>query len=80
MGGLQVGWLGRCLNAGARRTEEYLYDTVMDLFNTAFTDTMSMQMAKAEFQNIKMEGGDLDAYRAKFESLTRLTSYNYRTK
>ena len=74
--GLQVGWLGRCIHAGARITEEYLYDTVMGLFNTTFTDTMSMQKAKAEFQNIKMEGGDLDAYIAKFERLTRLAGYN----
>ena len=74
--GLQVGGLGRCLHAGAGKNEEYLYNTVMDSFNTAFTDTMSMQKAKAEFQYIKMEGGDLDTYIAKFERLTRLASYN----
>ena len=36
--GLQEGWLGRRLHAGAGKNEEYLYDTVMDSFNTAFTD------------------------------------------
>ena len=50
----------------------------MDSFNTTFTDTMSLQKAKAEFHTIKMEGGDLDAYIAKFERLTRLASYNLR--
>ena len=48
----------------------------MDSFDTAFTDTMSLQKAKAEFHSVKMEGGDLDAYIAKFERLTRLASYN----
>ena len=73
---LQVGWLERCLHSGAGKNKEYLYDTVMDLFNTVFTDTMSMQKAKAEFQTIKMEGGDLDTYIAKFERLMRLAGYN----
>ena len=74
--GLQVGLLGRCIHSGARRTEEYLYDTVMEAFNTAFTDMVSMQKAKAEFQTTKMEGGDLDSYIAKFKRLTRLTGYD----
>ena len=67
---MQVAWLGHRIHAGARKTEEYLYNTVMDSFNTAFTDTMSLQKAKAEFHTIKMEKGDLDAYVAKFERLT----------
>ena len=49
---------------------------MIDLFNTAFTDTMSLQKAKAEFQSIKMEGGDLDTYITKFERLTRIAGYN----
>ena len=48
--------------AGARRNEEYLYDTVIDSFNTVFTDTMSLQKAKAEFCSLKMERGELDTY------------------
>ena len=36
----------------------------------------SLQRAKAEFQSIKMEGGDLDMYIAKFERLARITDYN----
>ena len=74
--GSQVGWLGRCLLAGGRKANKYLYDTVMESFNTAFMDTMSLQMAKAEFQTIKMEGGDLDTYIARFERLARIAGYD----
>ena len=35
--GMQVVWLGRWLQAGARKTEEHLYNTVMDSFNTALS-------------------------------------------
>ena len=73
---LQVSWLGSQIIAGAGRNEEYLYDTVMDSFNTVFTDTMSLQKAKAEFRSLKMERGELDMYIAKFERLARLTGYN----
>ena len=74
--GSQVGWLGRRLMAGGRKTDKHLYDSVLDSFNTAFTDTMSLQKAKAEFQTIKMEGGDLDTYIARFERLARIAGYN----
>ena len=67
--GSQVGWLGRRLLAGGRKTDEHLYEAVVESFNTAFTDTMSLQKAKAEFQTLKMEGGNLDTYIAKFERL-----------
>ena len=72
----QVGWLGSRIIAGAGRNEEHLYDTVMDSFNTAFTDTMSLQKAKAEFCTLKMERGELDTYIAKFERLARMAGYN----
>ena len=48
----------------------------MDSFNTAFTDTMSLQKAKAEFRSLKMERGELDAYISKFERLARMAGYN----
>ena len=48
----------------------------MDSFNTAFTDTMSLQKAKAEFRTLKMERGELDTYIAKFERLARMAGYN----
>ena len=62
--------------ARSGRNEEHLCDTVMDSFNTAFMDTMSMQKAKAEFRSLKMEKGELDTYIAKFERLARLAGYN----
>ena len=68
--------MGRRLLAGGRKTDEHLYDSVLDSFNTAFMDTMSLQKAKAEFQTIKMEGGDLDTYIARFERLARIARYN----
>jgi hypothetical protein len=37
---------------------------------------MSVQRAKAEFQVISMERGDLDGYISKFERLARLAGYN----
>ena len=48
----------------------------MDSFNTVFTDTMSLQKAKAEFRTIKMERGELETYIAKFKRLARLASYS----
>ena len=48
----------------------------MDSFNMAFTDTMSLQKAKAEFHTIRMEKGELDMYIAKFERLARLAGYS----
>ena len=74
--GAQVGWLGRHLLAQARKTDQHLYNTVMDSFSTAFMDTMSLQKAKAEFQSIKMEGCDHDMYIAKFKRLARIAGYD----
>ena len=64
------------MRSGARKTEEHLYNIVMDSFGTAFTDTMSLQKTKAEFCTIEMDKGELDMYIAKFERLTRLTGYD----
>ena len=72
----QVGWLGGRIITGAGRNEEHLYNTVMDSFNMVFTDTVSLQKAKAEFHTLKMERGELDTYIAKFERLARMAGYN----
>ena len=64
---------------GANPHEEYLYETVEQVFQTAFTDTMSIQQAKAEFQEVQMEQGNLDGYINKFERLARLTGYGLDT-
>ena len=39
----QVRWLMSHLRDGANPREEYLYETVEQAFQTAFTDTMSVQ-------------------------------------
>jgi hypothetical protein len=64
-----------CTN-GALPTEEFLYDTVKAVFWSAFTDTMSVQRAKAELHLISMEHGDLNGYVSKFERLARLAGYD----
>jgi hypothetical protein len=73
---LQVNWLMTRAQTGALPTEEFLYDTIKAAFRSAFTDTMSVQRAKAEFHLISMEHGDLDGYISKFEQLARLAGYD----
>jgi hypothetical protein len=73
---LQVNWLMTHAQTGALPTEEFLYDTIEAVFRSAFTDTMSVQRVKAEFQLISMECGDLDGYVSKFERLARLAGYD----
>jgi hypothetical protein len=72
---LQVNWLMTRARTGALPSEEFLYDTIEAVFRSAFTDTMSIQRAKAEFHLISMERGDLDGYVSKFEWLARLAGY-----
>jgi hypothetical protein len=50
--------------------------TIEAAFRSAFTDTMSVQRAKAEFHLISMEHGDLDGYVSKSEWLARLAGYD----
>ena len=71
----QVRWLMSCLRDGANLWEEYLYETVEQAFQTAFTDAMSVQQAKANFQEVCMERGNLDGYINKFKRLAQLTGY-----
>jgi hypothetical protein len=73
---LQINWLATRAQAGALPTEEFLYDTIEAAFRSAFTDTMSVQKAKAEFHLISMERGDLDGYVSKFERVARLAGYD----
>ena len=51
----QVHWLMSHLCNGMNPQEEYLYKTIEQAFQMAFTDTMSVQQAKAEFQEVCME-------------------------
>jgi hypothetical protein len=73
---LQVNWLMTRARTGALPSEEFLYDTIEAAFRSAFTDTMSVQRAKAEFHLISMECGDLDGYISKFKRLARLAGYD----
>jgi hypothetical protein len=73
---LQVNWLMTCARTGALPSEEFLYDTIEAAFQSAFTDTMSVQRVKAEFHLISMECGDLDGYVSKFERLACLAGYD----
>jgi hypothetical protein len=73
---LQVNWLMTRARTGALPSEEFLYDTIEAAFRSAFTDTMSVQRAKAEFTLISMERGDLDGYVSKFERLARMAGYD----
>jgi hypothetical protein len=73
---LQVNWLMTRARTGALPSEEFLYDTIEAAFRSAFTDTMSVQRAKAEFHLISMERSDLDGYVSKFERLARLAGYD----
>jgi hypothetical protein len=73
---LQVNWLMTRARTGALPSEEFLYDTIEAAFRSAFTDTMSVQRAKAEFHLISMERGDLDGYVSKFKRLARLAGYD----
>ncbi|KAH9008619.1 hypothetical protein EDB83DRAFT_2323012 [Lactarius deliciosus] len=48
----QTEWLMTQLQQGASTRGKYLYDTVLDAFTEAFTDTMSVQKAKRDIQTI----------------------------
>ena len=52
--------------------DEYLWVTIYDRFKDAFTDTMSEQHAEKDIKDIRMQGGEIDQYIAKFETLARL--------
>jgi hypothetical protein len=72
----RVRWLAEQLTGGALQDDEYLYREMHLAFQNAFTDTMTMQKAKNEIQNLKMKDGDIDSYTAHFEQLCRLGNYD----
>jgi hypothetical protein len=72
----RVRWLAEQLTGGALQNDEYLYQETHTAFQNAFTDTMTMQKAKNEIQNLKMKDGDVDGYTARFEQLCRLGNYD----
>jgi hypothetical protein len=72
----RVCWLVEQLTRGALQSDKYLYWETHTAFQNTFTDTMTMQKAKNEIQNLKMKDGDVDGYTARFEQLCRLGNYN----
>jgi hypothetical protein len=72
----RVRWLTEQLTRGMLQSNEYLYRETHTAFQNAFTDTMTMQKAKNEIQNLKMKDGDVDGYTARFEQLCRLGNYD----
>jgi hypothetical protein len=65
----RVCWLAEQLAGGALQSDGYLYRETHTAFQNAFTDTMTMQKAKNEIQNLKMKDRDVDSYTARFEQL-----------
>jgi hypothetical protein len=72
----RVHWLTEQLTRGALQDDEYLYREMHTAFQNAFTDTMTMQKAKNEIQNLKMKDGDVVGYTARFEQLCQLGNYD----
>jgi hypothetical protein len=72
----RVRWLAEQLTGGALQDNEYLYRETHTVFRNAFTDTMTMQKAKNEIQNLKMKDRDVDGYTVRFEQLCRLGNYD----
>jgi len=68
----QVEWLLAQARGGAQVTDEWLWITIYDRFKDAFTDTMSEQRAEKDIKEVRMQGGEIDQYIAKFETLARL--------
>jgi hypothetical protein len=72
----QVEWIQLQLRQGAREEDEYLSATVIQSFKDTYTDTMSLQRAKNELLDLKMDPKEgLDAYISKFEQLARHANY-----
>jgi hypothetical protein len=63
----RVQWLADQLAQGSGVMEEYLFNTVMAQFRSAFTDTQQRQKAQNELEHLRMQGGDLDGYVSEFE-------------
>jgi hypothetical protein len=72
----QVKTVGKYLRQGGRKTDEFIWDTVIDEFANTFQDIMSHERAENELNHLQMEGGNLDIYSAEFKRLARLAEYN----
>jgi hypothetical protein len=72
----QVKTVGKYIRQGGHKTDEFIWDTVIDEFANTFQDIMSHERAENELNHLRMEGGNLDIYSAEFKRLARLAEYN----
>jgi hypothetical protein len=72
----QVKTVGKYIRQGGHKTDEFIWDTVIDEFANTFQDIMSHERAENELNHLRMEGGNLDIYSADFKRLARLAEYN----
>jgi hypothetical protein len=72
----QVKVVSRHIHQGGNKTDEFIWDTVMDEFANMFQDIMSHERAENELNHLRMEGGNLDIYTSEFKRLAQLTEYN----
>src|SRR6266403_3101657 len=72
----QVLWLRNEVNAGGvQPINEWLWRETLRMFGHAFLDTMNEARARSELSKLKMTGGDIDGFIAKFECLARDANY-----
>jgi hypothetical protein len=72
----QIRVVSRHISSGGRKTDEFIWDTVIHDFAVLFQDIMSAERAEATLNKLRMEGGKLDFYTAEFKRLARLAEYN----
>jgi hypothetical protein len=68
--------VGKYIRQGGHKTDEFIWDTVIDEFANTFQDIMSHERAENKLNHLRMEGGNLDVYSAEFKCLARLAEYN----
>jgi hypothetical protein len=59
--------VSRHLSLGGRKTDEFIWDTVIHDFATLFQDIMSAERAEAALNQLRMQGGKLDFYTAEYK-------------
>ncbi len=72
----QILWLrGEIGAGGVLPTNEWLWRETLRTFGHAFIDTMTEARARSELSKLKMMGGDIDGFIAKFECLACNANY-----
>jgi len=72
----QILWLRNETGAGGvLPTNEWLWRETLRTFRHTFINTMTEACARSELSKLKMSGGDIDGFIAKFERLARDANY-----